>query len=152
MTKPPVNIHGTAIVIGTTGLLFTGSSGSGKSSTAHACLTAADAWGLFARLVADDQVFVEMHHGRIVASRPPAIAGLMEIRGTGLAVLPTLRRTVLHYEIAVGLSSEMERLPEPEERRDFFGGIGLPLIRLARETPDPLGVLARFIPFSPSRR
>ena len=31
----PVNVHATAIVIGTTGLLFTGPSGSGKSAIAR---------------------------------------------------------------------------------------------------------------------
>ena len=46
-----VNVHGTAIVIGTAGLLFIGPSGTGKSAVALHCIEAARARGLFAALV-----------------------------------------------------------------------------------------------------
>ena len=51
-----VNVHGTAIVIGTTGLIFVGPSGSGKTAAALHCIGRAGAHGLFSALVADDQV------------------------------------------------------------------------------------------------
>lgn len=146
MSTTPVNIHGTAIVIGTTGLLFVGPSGCGKSELAHACLSAAPGRGLFGRLVADDQVFIEARNGRIIARRPASIAGLMEVRGTGIASLPSLPHARLHYAVRPGLLSEMERLPEPA-LHPLIPGASLPLLHLAREAPDVLAILGRFIPF-----
>lgn len=147
MTASPVNIHGTAIVIGTTGLLFIGPSGCGKSELAHACLSAAPERGLFGRLVADDQVFIEARSGRIIAHRPASIAGLMEVRGTGIAQLPSLPHARLHYAVRPGPLSEMERLPESASLHPLLPGASLPLLHVAREAPDVLAILARFIPF-----
>ena len=67
MSGKATNIHGTAIVIGKTGLLFLGPSGSGKSSLAFACLAAAKPLGLSAALVADDQVFITQRDGATIA-------------------------------------------------------------------------------------
>lgn len=48
MNAPFVNVHGTAIVLGTTGLLITGPSGSGKSALALSCLSEVRHRGRFA--------------------------------------------------------------------------------------------------------
>lgn len=147
MKGQPVNVHGTAIVIGTTGLLFIGPSGCGKSETAHACLGAARQRGLFGRLVADDQVFIEERHGRIIASRPPTIAGLMEIRGSGIVRLPSLPHARLHYAVQPAPGESLERLPEDNLRHEILPGASLPLLKVARDAPDVLTILTRFIPF-----
>lgn len=79
----PANFHATGLVLGTAGLLIAGPSGSGKTSLALALI---DAWkesGRFARLIADDQLLLSAHHGRLVASAPVATAGLVEIFGLG---------------------------------------------------------------------
>jgi serine kinase of HPr protein (carbohydrate metabolism regulator) len=147
MRPGPVNIHGTAVVIGTTGLLFVGPSGSGKTMAAMTCLSAARSRGLFAALVADDQVFVSVQGGRLVATRPESIAGLMELRGTGIASLPSIRRARLDRAVLPASLSEMERLPDENEQFEVMDGVLLPLIRLPREVPLPLEWLARFVPF-----
>ena len=143
-----MNIHGTAIVIGTTGLLFVGPSGCGKSAVAHACLSAAATRGMFARLVADDQIFIEAVNGRVLARRPLPIAGLMELRGTGIARLPSIAHARMDYAVMPAKFRDMERLPPSGERHDLLPGISLPLVRLATDLPDPLAILTRFIAFA----
>lgn len=147
MTGGMTNIHGTAVVIATTGLLFVGPSGAGKSMLAHACLSAAAARGLFAALVADDQVLVRLYGGRLIATRPEAIGCLIELRGTGIASLPSLRRARLDWAVLPGRFADMERLPAEQERFEVLNGAMLPLIRLSAETPCPLDILSRFVPF-----
>lgn len=147
MSEIPVNVHGTAVVIATTGLLFVGPSGSGKSTLAHACLSEARARGVFAALIADDQVLVSVHQGQIVAKRPETIRGLMELRGTGIASVPSLKRARLHWAVLPGTLSSMDRMPAEEENFEVIDGIRLPLLRIPRETQSPLDVIARFVPF-----
>lgn len=71
-------VHGSAVTFGGRGLLILGTSGAGKSGLALALI------GRGARLVADDQVVIERRGAALVASAPPAIAGLIEARGLGL--------------------------------------------------------------------
>lgn len=141
------NIHATAIVIGTTGLVFIGPSGAGKSSTAHACLVDAERRGLFARLIADDQVFVRAVNQSLLAERPETIAGRMEMRGSGIVAVPSLSRAVLHAAVEVNRLASLERLPAENARIELLPGHFLPLVRLAREMPEPLVVLSHLIPF-----
>lgn len=143
----PVNIHGTAIVIATTGLIFVGPSGSGKSGVAHACLSQARALGVFARLVSDDQVFVTASHGRIIASRPQSIAGRMELRGSGIVRMPSIARARLDYAVLPDALENMERLPEEGELFEILPDMLLPVVRVDRNAAVPLTIIARFIPF-----
>lgn len=152
MNEPPVNMHGTAIVVGTTGIFFIGPSGAGKSEMAHACLAAASASGLFARLVADDQIFLERVNGRLIAHRPDSIAGQMELRGSGIVSMGSIRRACLHVAVIPGSRSDMERLPPENERHEMGGGLTLPLLRIARELADPLAVILQFRPDIDPRR
>jgi serine kinase of HPr protein (carbohydrate metabolism regulator) len=147
MNATPVNVHATAVVIGTTGLLFVGPSASGKSAMAHACLSQARSRGIFAALVADDQVLVSTHYGRLVATRPETIRGLIELRGTGIASVPSIRRARLDWAISSGSLSTMERLPAEHERFEVRDGMTLPLLRLPMETQSPFDTMARFVPF-----
>lgn len=77
------NIHATGVILGDRGVLLTGPSGSGKSTLALELLARVGATGSLARLVCDDQLFVEARDGRLVARAAPAIAGLVEIAGLG---------------------------------------------------------------------
>lgn len=70
MPGEATNIHATAIVIGKTGLLFLGPSGSGKSALAFSCLAAAQPLGLNAMLIADDRVLIAKREGSIIAECP----------------------------------------------------------------------------------
>lgn len=125
-----VNVHGTAIVIGTTGLLFVGPSGAGKSAVALHCIGEACARGLFAALVSDDQVLVSEAGGRLVARAPASIAGLAELRGAGIVTVDTVEAAVLRRAIRPVEPPFAERLPPEEETVDILPSRPLPLTRL----------------------
>jgi serine kinase of HPr protein (carbohydrate metabolism regulator) len=83
MQDQPRNLHATAVLVGDRGILITGPSGAGKTTLA---LWLADEFGRhghFARLVADDQVFVRAAGGRLVVDAPSPIEGLAEVPGIG---------------------------------------------------------------------
>lgn len=113
---PRHNIHGTAMVLGTTGFLVTGPSGIGKSRLALACISAAQQMGHFAALVADDRVDLSMEQGRIIARCPASIEGLIEIRGAGIARLETVHAAVMDWAILpVNAPFDPRMPPENEE-------------------------------------
>ncbi|ADV09639.1 MULTISPECIES: hypothetical protein [Mesorhizobium] len=84
----PENIHATMVLIGERGILITGASGSGKTALALALIDHCRQRGSFARLVGDDQLFVEAHAGRLLCRAPAAIEGLVEVPGLGPRPLP----------------------------------------------------------------
>ncbi len=105
-----VEIDGRAIVIG-------GQPGSGKSSLALALIDRG------ARLIGDDGVILtrtELNGAEaIIASPPPNIAGLIEIRGVGLIELPTAPATPLALILELG--EEGERLPKSTPVTQILG-------------------------------
>jgi len=126
----PTNVHATAIVIGTTGLLFTGPSGSGKSAIALHCIEEARGRGLFAAMVSDDQVLISEANGRLIARAPKSIAGLAEVRGAGIVTVETIEAAVLHRAIRPMEAPFAERLPPEEERLEVLPACFLPVTRL----------------------
>ena len=130
MTSAAVNVHATAAVIGTCGFLFVGPSGSGKTMTALSCLAAARHCGLFAALVSDDQVLISMHNGRAIARRPASIAGLAEIRGSGIISVETIPAAVIDFAILPVKSPLEPRMAPENERFSLPSGDFLPLYRL----------------------
>lgn len=141
MTAVAHNIHGTAIVAGTTGLLFIGSSGTGKSRLAYSCITDARTQGLFSALVADDQVFLSLVGGRVIAECPPAIAGMLELRGTGIVRLAHVSPAVMHFAVMSADLSGAGRLPPDEDQIDILPGIYLPVIRVPETTSNALALI-----------
>ena len=115
MSPQGANIHATAIVVGTTGLVFLGPSGSGKSQLAFDCLAEARLHGHFAALVADDQVFISRFGTHVVASRPATIRDIIELRHGGIARVVSIPRAVLHYAVLPVERQNAERMP-PESR------------------------------------
>jgi serine kinase of HPr protein (carbohydrate metabolism regulator) len=146
MNDESVNIHATAIVVGTCGLLFTGPSGSGKSTLAFNCLAAARQRGMFGALISDDQVFVRRQAGCLIATAPPAIAGLLELRGCGIVQMDTIAEAPLHLAIRVVDIATTERLPPPNEIFDCAGLASLPMIRMRAQGIDPLAGIAALRP------
>ncbi|MDK4704908.1 MULTISPECIES: HPr kinase/phosphorylase [unclassified Rhizobium] len=141
MTGETTNIHATAIVIGKTGLLFLGPSGSGKSALAFSCIAAAKPLGLAASLVADDRVLISEHNGSVIAKCPPSIAGLMEIRYTGIVRMPYISEAEMHFAIRPVDTATAERLPPEDELIDITASARLPLIRLAATSANPLAII-----------
>jgi HPr kinase/phosphorylase len=131
----PPTVHASAVLTGARAVLIRGPAGAGKSGLAMA-LIAAGRTGLlqFARLVADDRVDLEAHHGRLVARPPATLAGLIEVRGVGI-------RQVEHEPAAlIGLvvdlaAEDAERLPATSEA--VVSGVKLPRLAVGAGA-DPL--------------
>ncbi|WP_137133622.1 HPr kinase/phosphorylase [Rhizobium sp. FKY42] len=140
------NLHATAIVIGTRGLLLTGPSGSGKTSLALSLLQHAASLKAYAAFISDDQVFIERHADEIHAICPPSITGLIEVRGTGIGRLRSIERAPLHLAIQVLADHVEERLPPEDEVLDLGVCGSLPVMRLRHDHPAPLIVLAAVRP------
>lgn len=83
--QAPVQVHATALVIGEAGVLIRGASGAGKSALAWAMIEAARGASLFASLIGDDRVLLTRAGAYVIAQPHPAIAGLIEKRGQGIA-------------------------------------------------------------------
>ena len=135
------NIHGTAIVVGKTGLLFLGPSGVGKSSLAFACLATAKQFDLFAALIADDRVLLSEDNGTVVAECPPTIAGMIEIRGTGILRIPSVSSAKIHFAVLPGNPATAERLPPDDEQIEVADTVSLPVIRLSTTSINPLAII-----------
>jgi HPr kinase/phosphorylase len=119
MSDQPV--HGTALAWRGAGVLLRGASGSGKSDLALRMLDRG--W----RLVSDDYVMMTEQHGRLFMQPPPAIAGLIEVRGVGLVRRSYSLGCFLH--LVADLTQEpVDRLPEP--CRTILNGVSIPCIRL----------------------
>ena len=148
-------VHATAIIVGQTGLLFLGPSGSGKSRTAFACLAEAATIGWHAALVADDRTRLEVRTGRCIASCPESIGGLIELRGTGIVPFHRIARALIHCAVAPTESSGATRIPAENETLSC-GGAAIPLMRLWRDDAmQPLSMLRAARPelfFAPAKR
>lgn len=133
-------VHASCVLLGEAGVLIRGDSGAGKSALCLALLDRFFLEGRHARLVGDDRIRLERHHGRLVARPHPALAGLIEIRGLGL------RRLAAHVPAAVlrlvvDLVAESERLPSEAAATVALLGVALP--RLVLEPRHPREYLIR---------
>ena len=118
-----IMVHATCIAVEGAGVLLRGPSGSGKSDLA---LRAIDQG---ARLVADDQVVLTQRGAALVASAPPTLRGLIEIRGLGIMRVECDSECELALVIDLTDKGDIERLPEPA--RCSLLGIELPLLALS---------------------
>ena len=112
-------IHGTCVAIGNIGVLLLGPSASGKSDLALRLIDRG------AVLVADDQVALEGRAGRLMASAPPHLPPLLEVRGVGLVPMHRAGPVLLAAAFTLGPHAGRERLPEPQVWQ--HAGIGVPL-------------------------
>lgn len=97
-------LHATCVAVADRGLLILGPSGAGKSALGLRLIA------LGASLVADDQTELRTTGGRLVASCPAPIRGLIEARGLGLLRAPTVDSVELGLVADLG-QSEDQRLP-----------------------------------------
>jgi HPr kinase/phosphorylase len=98
--------------------LLLGPPGAGKSDFLIRLLH--EGWAL----VADDQVDIE----KGIASAPPTIAGLVELRGLGIFRLPAITAPL---RLAIQLGTPPARLPDPATHAPS----GLPLVTIDPHEP-----------------
>ncbi|MDR7123450.1 serine kinase [Pseudotabrizicola sp. 4114] len=101
----PLTLHATTVAFEGRAILLTGATGRGKSALALQLMA------IGAGLVADDQTILTLQRAQIIATCPPAIAGLIEARGVGLLNAPNLPQASL--ALVVDLDRvEAARLPD----------------------------------------
>lgn len=102
------------------GALIEGPSGAGKSDLALRALDQGF------RLVADDRVLLWTCDGALYGRAPDTLAGLMEVRGLGVAREPALAFCRIALVVRCGVP---ERLPEPADAD--YCGLKIPAMVLA---------------------
>jgi serine kinase of HPr protein (carbohydrate metabolism regulator) len=119
-------IQATCVVVEDVGVLLRGPPGSGKSDLALRLIDAG------AKLVADDGVELRRQGDAVVARLPPAapdsVRGRIEVRGVGIAPVPTVAEVRVVLVIDLVPADAVERLPEPASVELL--GTKLPLLRL----------------------
>ncbi|MGV8855138.1 MAG: HPr kinase/phosphorylase [Devosia sp.] len=108
----PKNLHGTGLLLGSTGVLLRAPSGAGKSVLA---LTLLDRWtlrGLPAFLVSDDRVDLVKTEQQLSMRAPDNLAGLIELRGRGIVRRPHRSPVPLH--LVVDMVPDMVRMIEED--------------------------------------
>ncbi|MEO1220324.1 MAG: HPr kinase/phosphatase C-terminal domain-containing protein [Pseudomonadota bacterium] len=102
-----------AVAIGDIALAIEGPPGSGKSSLSLALIDRG------ARLIGDDAVTLTKQEDRLIASPPPNIEGMIELRGIGLIDMPLAQPCPLGLILSLGVGGE--RLPESVPKRQVLG-------------------------------
>lgn len=118
-------VHASCVLVGEAGILIRGASGSGKSALAARLIDHVRRGGRFARLVCDDRVEIEAHHGRLLARAVPAIAGRLEVRGLGLVCVAHEPSAVVGLVVDC-LETPAGRLPTGDETSVMLDGVRLP--------------------------
>jgi serine kinase of HPr protein (carbohydrate metabolism regulator) len=123
MSKPK-NVHGTGLLLGSTGVLLRGPSGAGKSVLALSLLDRWENRGLPAFLVSDDRVDLAVTGRQLSMQAPPKLAGLIELRGRGIVSRP--HKDLVTLDLVVDLVPDMVRMLEEDELVTDLSGIAVP--------------------------
>lgn len=123
-------VHATSVALKTgrrwSAVLLRGPSGAGKSDLALRLIDGG------ARLIADDQTHLARKGHALIASPPPVLAGMIEIRGQGVVKLPRSRimaSAPLALLVDLVRADAIERMPEPT--REVLEDVELPRLALA---------------------
>lgn len=130
--------HGTLVFLNKKGVLLLGKSGSGKSDLA---LRLIEIHG--AVLVADDVVELKNKNGELEGSACENIAGLLEVRGVGIAKYKYQKTAKIKLVVLTQKDNkQIERLPE--EKTKNILGVEVPCIKLnAAESSAPQKILVK---------
>lgn len=111
----------TAVALGGRAVLIEGPPASGKSSLALALMDRG------AALIGDDAVCLARQAGRLLASPPPNVAGLIEVRNVGLLTRPTVADVPV--ALVLRLDEDAPRFVETAGRV-VIAGVFVPVIPL----------------------
>jgi serine kinase of HPr protein (carbohydrate metabolism regulator) len=107
-------LHASCVAIDGRAILIHGPSGSGKSDLTLRLLDRG------AQLVSDDYTVVRRAGDGLIASAPPTIAGIMEVRGIGIVPWPQVSDAPV--ALCIALDRDVERMPaDPLPRRVILG-------------------------------
>lgn len=120
--KEAILVHATAVALAGSAVLLRGSPGAGKSDLALRLIDGG------ASLVADDQVTLRRAGTRILASPPPTIAGLIEVRGLGILRLDWCEAPL---GLIVDLVAEEAIARLPEAASETVLGLAVPRLAVA---------------------
>jgi serine kinase of HPr protein (carbohydrate metabolism regulator) len=134
-------IHASAVLIGAHAVLIRGASGAGKSQLAWQLINSAPAYIPFVRLVGDDRISVEAHHGRLVLRPAAELAGLLEVRGLGIRRLPYEPCAVAGVVVDLA-AGDADRLPARGALETQILGVTLPRLAVAPSDAALPGLLA----------
>ena len=115
-------LHASCVSIGGRAVLIEGLSGSGKSDLALRLIDRG------AALVSDDYTIVRRIDGKLIASAPPNIGGLIEVRGVGLVPMPF--ETDVPVALIASIAITIERLPDLNSTR-IVAGVAIPTCLIA---------------------
>ena len=125
-TRPHL-IHATALSLGGVAVLVRGASGAGKSDLALRCLALAPGPLVSERfeLIADDQVHMTLRDRVLIASCPPTIHGLIEVRGVGIIRVEPAVPAPVRLIVDLVAPGAVPRLPD-DTGRVSISGIEIP--------------------------
>jgi HPr kinase/phosphorylase len=119
-------VQATCVLVGDVGVLLRGPSGSGKSDLTLRLIDGG------AKLVADDGVALSRQGDAVIARLPPtapdSVRGRIEVRGLGIAPVPTVADARVGLVIDLVPVGAVERLPESAAVELL--GVKLSLLRL----------------------
>lgn len=115
-------LHASCVSIGGRAVLIEGLSGSGKSDLALRLIDRG------AALVSDDYTIVRRIDGKLIASAPPNISGLIEVRGVGL--VPMTFESDVPIALIASIATTIERLPDLNSTR-IVAGVAIPTCLIA---------------------
>jgi serine kinase of HPr protein (carbohydrate metabolism regulator) len=140
-------------MVGGKGVIIFGSSGAGKTSLALEIMREAKRDKIDSRLVADDRVYVSLVEGRLEASAPIQLAGLVEVRGSGIHKINHLSSVLLDLTVELVDANAAERVA-PAEHCKVAHNVVLPVLRLpiGDTGPQVRAVLAHLGLYVPLKR
>lgn len=115
-------LHASCVSIDGRAVLIEGLSGSGKSDLALRLIDRG------ANLISDDYTIVRRVDGTLLASAPPNITGLFEVRGVGL--MPMAFDSDVPVALIASIAENIERLPEATTTR-IVAGVAIPTCLIA---------------------
>lgn len=123
MSKPK-NVHGTGLLLGSTGVLLRGPSGAGKSVLALSLLDRWEGRGLPAFLVSDDRVDLVQTGRDLSMKAPDSLAGLIELRGRGIVQRP--HKSLVTLNLVIDLVPDLARMLEEDAMVTEIAGASVP--------------------------
>jgi serine kinase of HPr protein (carbohydrate metabolism regulator) len=133
-------IHASAVVIEGKGILILGKSGAGKSELALDLLDQAAMRGLSAALIGDDRIVLTQKEFGVFASAPPSLAGLIEVRGSGIHKIDHVTQARLFLAVRLVEPQDAVRMPE-DIQQEIAPGIWLTCLTLPQGNFSALRVI-----------